>query len=64
MLPTELDVHYKEISSRWYEMDVYDKEEAISDFLSDKYGFCHYGFLYEEINTQIHITNIEWDEEE
>lgn len=64
MLPTELNVHFKQISSHWYEMDIYSRAEAIGDFLSDTYGFCHYGFLYEDINGQIHITNIEWDEEE
>ena len=51
--------------------DIYeDKEELsdiISDYLSDSYGFCHYGFdfdvIYNELNepSDIVITNIKWD---
>jgi len=64
MLPTTVYVIPTDIDAEWDKMDEFDKEEAISDFLSDKYGFCHYGFTYEETNGKIHITNIKWDEEE
>jgi hypothetical protein len=63
-LPTELYVKPTDIDEDWYEMDEDDQGEAVSDYLSDTYGFCHYGFDYEETNGQIHITHIEWDEEE
>ncbi len=64
MLPTELYIHPREISELWHEMDDDDKEEAISNYLSDQSGFCHKGFSYEEADGRIHITNIIWDEEE
>lgn len=31
----------------------------ISDYLSDQYGFCHYGF-----DLELHVKNIKWDEED
>lgn len=64
MLPTDVKVMAADIDDEWGQMDDYDKEEAVSDFLSDKYGFCHKGFLYEEVNGMVYITNIIWDEEE
>lgn len=63
-LPTELTVNPYDIDSEWYDLEEQEQEEAVSDYLSDTYGFCHYGFTYEETDGQIHITNIEWDEEE
>lgn len=63
-LPTEVCAIPTDIDEEWNEMDEDDKEEAVSDFLSDTYGFCHKGFTYEEINGLIHITNIIWDEED
>ena len=32
------------------ENDREEVEEAISDYLSDTYGFCHYGFNFEKEN--------------
>lgn len=64
MLPIEVFVNPYDIDSEWDEMDNDEKEEAMSEYLSDTYGFCHYGFSYEDDGEQIHITNIEWDEEE
>ena len=63
-LPNELYVKPTDIDEEWDEMDDDEREEAMSDYLSDTYGFCHYGFNYEDDGEQIHITNIEWDEEE
>ena len=64
MLPTEVYANPTDIDEDWDEMSEDEREDAISDYLSDTYGFCHYGFCYEETDEQIHITNIEWDEEE
>ena len=64
MLPIELFVNHNDIDAEWDEMENDEREEAISEYLSDTYGFCHYGFSYEDDGEQIHITNIEWDEEE
>jgi hypothetical protein len=63
-LPTEIWAAATYISKEWCLLDEWKKQEAISDFLSDKYGFCHKGFKYEQTNNVIHITHIEWDEEE
>jgi hypothetical protein len=63
-LPTEIWADAFYINNEWLLMDKWDKEMAISDYLSDTYGFCHKGFAYEEADNVIHITHIEWDEEE
>lgn len=63
-LPTEVYVKHEDISENWDEMDCSDQEEAMSNYLSDTYGFCHYYFEYEDDGEQIHITDIVWDEEE
>ena len=64
MLPTEIVVLSVDIDAYWEQLDEYEQEDAISDFLSDKFGFCHNGFSYEEIGEQIRITNIQWDEDD
>ncbi len=41
-----------------------DLDEAISDYLSDKYGFCINGFCIESTDTttgEIYVTEIDWD---
>ena len=63
-LPTEVYVKHEEISEDWDEMCRSEQEEAMANYLSDTYGFCHYYFEYEDDGEQIHITHIEWDEEE
>lgn len=61
-LPAELTVDGYDISGDWEELNEYEKLDAISDYLSDEYEFCHKGFEYEETeNGDIHIYNIEWD---
>ena len=52
------------IHKEWNTMDDDDKQEAINDFLSKTYRCCNKGFEYEETNDVIHITNIQWNEEE
>lgn len=61
VLPTEIWAATTYISDEWCLLDKWNKKVAISDYLSDKYGFCHKGFTYEEANHVVHITNIEWD---
>ena len=39
-------------------------DELIGDWLSDEYGFCHYGFEYDVEGDHINIYNIEWDTSE
>jgi len=39
-------------------------DEIIGDWLSDEYGYCHFGFEYDVENDHINIYNIEWDTSE
>ena len=64
MLPIEVYINHTDINEDWDEMDRSEQEEAMSNYLSDTYGFCHYYFEYEDDGEKIHITNITWDEEE
>ena len=63
-LPTFIYVATTHIDKEWDRFDDCLKEEAISDYLSNSYGYCHKGFTYKEAKGVVHITNIEWDEEE
>ena len=63
-LPTTIYVMDTYIHAEWHQLDECDKEEAISDYLSDTYGYCHKGFAYEESGIAVAITNIIWDLEE
>lgn len=36
-------------------------DEVISDWLSDNYGFVHFGFDYDVVGTDVHVFNILWD---
>lgn len=62
----------KKVSFNLSELD-YEKEdleddeiigEIIGNYLSDTYGFCHYGFLYEIKDNKVYCSNIIWDTEE
>lgn len=64
-LPKSVKTTTKEIGiADDYNADDEEEEEAIGDWLSDKYGFCHYGFNFEIKDGNINITNIEWDTSE
>ena len=61
-LPTELTVDGYDINGDWEELDEDEKLDAISDYLSDEYEYCHDGFEYEEDeNHNVQISNIKWD---
>lgn len=61
-LPTELTVDGYDISGDWEELDEDEKLDAISDYLSDEYEYCHDGFEYKEDDCcNVHISNIKWD---
>lgn len=64
-LPTELTVDGYDISRYWEELEKDEKLDAISDYLSEEYEYCHDGFEYEEDDDfNVHISNIKWDIEE
>ena len=48
--------------------DDYNLDEPISDWLSDNYGYCHFGFNYEYDFDKdpdfVYVTDIEWDTSE
>ena len=66
-LPTEVSINLdvlvdepEEVDDSWY------FDEVISDYLSDEYGFCHYGFDYtvDKDAGLVHVTDIKWDTSE
>ena len=64
-LPNEFMVDPYNIDSDWDDLEEQEKEEAISDYLSDEYEYCHNGFRYEEAeNGCILIYDIQWDTED
>lgn len=66
-LPKEVTFKASEVA---LDTDDEDPEERLSDLLSDKYGFCHYGFKYEVKNnengepSEFRCYDIEWDTSE
>jgi hypothetical protein len=39
-----------------------ENNDAITDYLSDRYGFCVFGFDDKKIGDKHYAFNIEWDE--
>ena len=39
-------------------------DDEVSDWLSDNYGYCHYGFDIEVKDGKVYVTNINWDTSE
>lgn len=58
-LPKEVEIDAKEL-----DFDGRDEDEVIGDYLSDKYGFCHFGFKFEKDGDKIQVSDIEWDTSE
>lgn len=64
-LPNEFMIAGFAIDDNWYDLDEDEQNEAISNYLSDEYEYCHNGFRFEEAkNYLIHIYDIQWDMEE
>ena len=64
-LPTEFMVFGVTIADDFYDLSEDEQSEAISNYLSDEYGYCHNGFRFEEAqNHLIYIYDIQWDTEE
>jgi hypothetical protein len=60
-LPSEVFIEYDKLDVDWEECDEDELLDAISDYLSDEYGYCHDGFEYKNTGSCICVTNIEWD---
>lgn len=51
-----------DITDLWEGQAVKDEiSEMVSEYISDRTGFCHKGFSFD---VTIHVTNIDYDEEE
>lgn len=46
---------------KYYLGEYDDLEEAISEYLTNTYDFCAYGFNFSQNEDTIEITNIQWD---
>jgi hypothetical protein len=64
-LPSELEIDINELKEFEDEQEL---EEAISDYLSDTFGYCHYGFGIDDIienedgePAKVLVSNIDWD---
>ena len=62
-LPTHLEVPLSLIGEYSFIDPEEEKDEIISDFLSNHYGFCHNGFFYREQpeKMSVFIFDIDWD---
>ena len=61
MLPKKIKLAINDADRNWNNLNEFEREELLSDWLSDTYGFCHNGFAYYEKDGIIHITDIDWD---
>lgn len=44
--------------------DSEDEEEFVSDYITNKYGFCHNGFTYEIVGDELIVDDVQWDIDE
>ena len=64
-LPNEFMVDCYTVDYDWEELDDDEKSDAISDYLTDEYEYCHNGFRFEQTDIRtIHVYDIQWDTEE
>ena len=65
-LPKDVTITIKELCEKDYLLDMDDEniENAVSDYLSDSVGFCHFGYKM-DIKTdepmRVDVTDIDWD---
>lgn len=52
-LNKEKDLHYTNPDD--------DLEQAISDYLSNTFGYCHFGFKYVDNGENVRVYDIQWD---
>lgn len=60
-LPDTLVINMSELN---YDADEDDLSDVIGDYLSDRFGYCHFGFdIYDtdQMSGDITVTNIKWD---
>ena len=57
-LPKTVKVSLLDLMDSWFDDEL---TQRINDYLSNKYGYCVNGYVFDDIIT---ITNIDWDTEE
>lgn len=63
-IPTEVTIDLETMNDLGINPSETDGDEIsdiLSDYLSDTYGFCHYGFEFDADNDHINVYNIKWD---
>lgn len=60
MIPTTVEIDFNELDLSSNPADD-EIGEAAGDYITDKYGFCHFGFNWETKNGFVVVTNILWD---
>lgn len=64
-LPTSVTINVSDLNLEdEYKDNVDVAGDAISDYLSNTYGFCHFGFDFQNVGDTFVVTNIEWDTSE
>lgn len=60
-LPSELTLSIYDFNYVDGETDIDELNDAIGDYLSDEYGYCHNGFQFDVEGDKIYVYGIEWD---
>ena len=60
-LPSELTLSIYDFNYVDGETDIDELNDAIGDYLSDEYGYCHKGFQFDVEGEKIYVYDIDWD---
>ena len=63
-LPSEVEVSIYDVDYVEGETDPEELSDTLSDYLSDTYGYTHFGFDFDVKGDTIYIYNIKWDLDE
>lgn len=63
-LPSEVEVSIYDVDYVEGETDPEELSDTLSDYLSDTYGYTHFGFDFDVEGDTIYIYNIKWDLDE
>ena len=62
-LPDDVDIDIEDLDIE-DGMEDWEIVDAIGDYLSNEYGYCHYDFYYEIKGDKVCVTDISWDTSE
>jgi len=63
-LPTSVIIDLRQLIDDDIDVEAVFLDDLISDWLSDTYGFTHFGFDYDVNGDEVHVTNVQWDTED